>query len=152
MYRPNGRYWYTWGISTYQSILSGWLVDCRFEDWRALVAMLLTVPPGIPGLAKAITPSIPAGGTTHLYVSDLTTITLQLGIISTIRMMLQDIAFIFGCVAGGAIYWILSFIFPAQGTFVEETISELDVDSIGSREVTVDDKPSEEYDVKLEKA
>ncbi|GJJ10464.1 hypothetical protein Clacol_004690 [Clathrus columnatus] len=54
MYQPHGRYWYTYGI-----------------NWRALVAMLLTVPPMLPGLAQAITPSVLAGGTAHLYVSVL---------------------------------------------------------------------------------
>ncbi|KAF8586429.1 cytosine-purine permease [Ramaria rubella] len=85
MYRPHGRYWYTWGI-----------------NWRALVAMLLTVPPMIPGLANAITPSLQVGATLHLY----------------------DINFLFGSTAGAAIYLVLSYLFPAKETFVNKAVSE----------------------------
>lgn len=90
MYRPHGRYWYTYGI-----------------NWRALIAMLLTVPPMLPGLAQAITPSVIAGGTAHLY----------------------DISFLFGCFGGAGVYLLLSFLFPARETFLDEAILPPDDES-----------------------
>ncbi|KAF8517347.1 NCS1 nucleoside transporter family [Gautieria morchelliformis] len=105
MYHPHGRYWYTWGI-----------------NWRALVAMLLTVPPMIPGLAQAITPSLKTGNTIRLY----------------------DISFFFGCFAGAAIFLTLSYLFPAQETFVAKTISVLEADGASSKQITMDDKTSDE--------
>ncbi|KAF8517332.1 cytosine-purine permease [Gautieria morchelliformis] len=105
MYKPHGRYWYTWGI-----------------NWRALVAMLLTVPPMIPGLAQAITPSIRTGNTIRLY----------------------DISFLFGCFAGASIFLALSYLFPAQETFVDNTISVLEADGASSKQITMDDKTSDE--------
>lgn len=46
-------------------------VNCHLssKDWRALVAMLLTVPPMLPGLATAITPTLRTRNAIHLYVS-----------------------------------------------------------------------------------
>jgi nucleobase:cation symporter-1, NCS1 family len=70
MYRPYARYWYTYGISTHFIVLLLGCYPCGFNiDWRALAAMLLTVPPMLPGLASAITPSINVGRAYHLYVS-----------------------------------------------------------------------------------
>ena len=62
--------------------------------------------------------------------------------------MLQDISFLFGCFGGAAIYWTLSYLFPAQETFIQETIFDLEVDGSSSREVTTDDKTStKEYTI-----
>jgi len=109
MYRPYGRYWYDYGI-----------------NWRALVAMLLTVPPMIPGLAQAITPSIKAAGTGHLY----------------------DISFLFGCFGGGSIFLFLSYVFPARETFMDKAILAEDVpNNSENKQVSEDDKGSDDYNV-----
>ena len=50
MYDPHGRYSYWKGI-----------------NWRALVALLVSVPPTIPGLAAAINASITLGPVRHMF-------------------------------------------------------------------------------------
>jgi nucleobase:cation symporter-1, NCS1 family len=119
------------------------------KDWRALVAMLLTVPPMIPGLAQAITPSLKTGNTIRLYVSGGFPCSPPLQSVSTI---IQDISFLFGCFAGASIFLALSFLFPAQETFVDKTISVLEADVASSKQITIDDKTSEEEYARESKA
>ncbi|KIJ54565.1 hypothetical protein M422DRAFT_152716 [Sphaerobolus stellatus SS14] len=115
MYRPHGRYWYTSGI-----------------NWRALAAMVIVIPPMLPGLANAITPNagIKAAGTTHLY----------------------DISFLFGCFGGIFIYLFLSYMWPAKETFVDEAITSdnyvpeiQEAKESNEGKTSVDEKNSDDY-------
>jgi len=81
MYNRLGRYQYWNGI-----------------NWRAVVALLFSVTPSLPGLAASINPNIKVGDASKLF----------------------DIAWIYGFTTAAAIYWALSALFPAKETFLEE--------------------------------
>ncbi|KAI9573862.1 NCS1 nucleoside transporter family [Boletus coccyginus] len=84
MYDPNGRYRYTGGF-----------------NWRAVLAMLVTVVPTFPGLVNSISPAINVGYAGHLF----------------------DIAWMYGFLVSCVVYYVTSVLFPAQETFVEKLIS-----------------------------
>ncbi|THG96210.1 hypothetical protein EW026_g5587 [Hermanssonia centrifuga] len=83
MYRPHGRYRYTYGF-----------------NWRAVLAILLSVPPTMPGLINSINPKIPVGGATFLF----------------------DIAWIFGFTVASGVYYVSSTLFPAKETYLDQAI------------------------------
>ncbi|TBU57108.1 NCS1 nucleoside transporter family [Dichomitus squalens] len=85
MYRPYGRYWYTYGF-----------------NWRAVVTILVAVPPNIPGLIAVINPAVRIGGTFKLF----------------------DFAWLFGFFASLVVYSVLSLMFPARETFIGEAITD----------------------------
>lgn len=41
--------------------------SARTQNWRAALALLISVPPNLPGLINSITPAIKVGGTVHLF-------------------------------------------------------------------------------------
>ncbi|KAG2356905.1 NCS1 nucleoside transporter family [Suillus spraguei] len=88
MYDPLGRYRYTGGF-----------------NWRAVLAMMVTVGPTLPGLINSINPSIKIGYATHLF----------------------DIAWMYGFVVASLVYYVASYLFPAHGTYVDGLISADDV-------------------------
>ncbi|KAJ6531800.1 permease for cytosine/purines, uracil, thiamine, allantoin-domain-containing protein [Mycena capillaripes] len=96
MYDPHGRYQYWNGI-----------------NWRAVVALLFSVTPSLPGLAASINPRIKVGNASNLF----------------------DIAWLYGFFTAGVIYWALSTLFPATETYLEsprlgkERDSSLDAES-----------------------
>ena len=49
LYEPHGRYRYTYGV-----------------NWRALVALIVSVTPQLPGLINAVNPAIPIGDAKYL--------------------------------------------------------------------------------------
>ncbi|KXN86686.1 hypothetical protein AN958_09770 [Leucoagaricus sp. SymC.cos] len=83
MYDPRGRYRYWNGI-----------------NWKALVALILSITPNLPGLIHNINPDIGVGNASYLF----------------------NISWIFGFSVAGASYWILSASFPSADTFVDRTI------------------------------
>jgi len=83
MYDPYGRYRYWKGI-----------------NWRAATALLLSIPPALPGLINNINPRIPAGNASFLF----------------------DIAWLFGFFSASFVYLVLSKAFPARETFMEEPV------------------------------
>ncbi|KAG9311061.1 cytosine-purine [Chiua virens] len=83
MYDPHGRYRYIGGF-----------------NWRAVLAVLVTVGPTFPGLINAINPTIDVGHVTRLF----------------------DIAWLYGFVVASTVYYITSVFFPARETFVEKPI------------------------------
>ncbi|KAF9238340.1 permease for cytosine/purines, uracil, thiamine, allantoin-domain-containing protein [Melanogaster broomeanus] len=89
MYDPNGRYRYTGGF-----------------NWRAVLAMLVTVVPTLPGLVNSINPAINVGYATRLF----------------------DIAWMYGFVVSCILYYTTSVLFPARETFVDKLISADDAD------------------------
>ena len=102
--------------------------------------MLITVPPMLPGLANAITPSIPTGGAVHLYVRfNFSSPSKR----SVDTLSEQDISFLFGCFAGSTIFLVLSYLFPAQESFVEETKLAFGDDHPETKQACDNDKTSE---------
>jgi NCS1 family nucleobase:cation symporter-1 len=79
LYRPQGRYHYYAGV-----------------NWRAIVAMLCSVGPAMPGLAKNISPSLDIGGAQ--YVADL--------------------VWYYGFLVSSFVYIAVSKIWPAEETLV----------------------------------
>lgn len=88
MYDPSGRYRYTGGF-----------------NWRAVLAMIVTVGPTLPGLINSIDPTIKIGYATRLF----------------------DIAWMYGFVVASLVYYVTSYLFPAHDTYVDGLISADDV-------------------------
>ncbi|KAL4071571.1 permease for cytosine/purines, uracil, thiamine, allantoin-domain-containing protein [Scleroderma yunnanense] len=84
MYDPSGRYRYINGF-----------------NWRAVLAILVTVGPTIPGLIHSINPAVKVGNAMHLF----------------------DIAWMYGFFVSSIVYYLASVLFPAQETFVDRLIS-----------------------------
>ncbi|ETW79909.1 nucleobase cation symporter [Heterobasidion irregulare TC 32-1] len=100
MYRPHGRYRYNYGV-----------------NWRALAALVVSVPPNLPGLIHSINPSIPAGGAVYLF----------------------DIAYILGFTLASSVYYVLSTLFPAKETMLDRAIIEDETPADHEGSVSVDD-------------
>ncbi|KAH9477024.1 putative permease [Psilocybe cubensis] len=90
MYDPHGRYRYWNGI-----------------NWRAAVALLVSITPTLPGLINNINPKIPVGNASFLF----------------------NIAWIYGFFCGGGVYLVLSKAFPAHETFMDHAILGEEVDA-----------------------
>ncbi|KAI6019475.1 NCS1 nucleoside transporter family [Pisolithus microcarpus] len=84
MYDPYGRYRYAHGF-----------------NWRAVLAILVTVGPTMPGLINSINPAVHIGNAIHLF----------------------DIAWMYGFVVASVVYYVTSVVFPARETYVEKLIS-----------------------------
>jgi nucleobase:cation symporter-1, NCS1 family len=85
LYRRHGRYRYHGGV-----------------NWRAAVAFLISVVPNLPGMAHAVTPSIPVGTIGDIY----------------------DINYIWGFSSAFLVYCVLSHFWPATETLLDATITE----------------------------
>ncbi|KAI0703798.1 NCS1 nucleoside transporter family [Cytidiella melzeri] len=83
MYNPHGRYRYSAGF-----------------NWRAVLAIVVSVGPTLPGLINSINPKIVVRGDANLF----------------------DISWIFGFTTASVVYYLASAFFPAKETFVEEAI------------------------------
>ncbi|CCO26301.1 putative permease C1683,05 [Rhizoctonia solani AG-1 IB] len=85
LYDPKGRYRYTGGV-----------------NWRALLALCVSVPPNLPGLIHSINPKIDVGlGGQHLF----------------------SIAWLLGFSLAGVTYYVTSMLFPPRETMIEELIT-----------------------------
>ncbi|KAB5588678.1 Permease, cytosine/purine, uracil, thiamine, allantoin family protein [Ceratobasidium theobromae] len=107
LYDPKGRYKYTAGV-----------------NWRALLALLVAVPPNLPGLIHSINPNIRVGmGAQHLF----------------------SIAWLLGFSLAGATYFIASKIFPPVDSMVDELITGDDHNGVqhNSSDHTNDEKSSD---------
>ncbi|KAI0747193.1 NCS1 nucleoside transporter family [Daedaleopsis nitida] len=101
MYTPHGRYRYTYGT-----------------NWRALLTMLLAIPPNIPGLIASINPAVEISGAYKVF----------------------SFAWLFGFFVSLCVYSALSLVFPAKETFVGEGSRDSDL-----KEDELDDKQYSEY-------
>ncbi|TBU38119.1 NCS1 nucleoside transporter family [Dichomitus squalens] len=111
MYRPHGRYRYTYGF-----------------NWRAVVAILLSVPPNMPGLISSINPKIAVGGAMKIF----------------------DFAWIFGFTVALTVYSVLSLAFPAKDTFLAEAITSEDADeNVESEQSSHIEKKGVDEDIKV---
>ncbi|KAH9064377.1 NCS1 nucleoside transporter family [Lactarius vividus] len=94
MYRPHGRYRYTYGV-----------------NWRAAAAMLVSVPPTLPGLIHRINPSVHIGMWTRLF----------------------DIAYLFGFALASTVYFVLSKMFPPNEMTLDCAMVDLEIPSSDGR-------------------
>ncbi|EJD55098.1 cytosine-purine permease [Auricularia subglabra TFB-10046 SS5] len=101
LYRPHGRYRYTGGI-----------------NWRAGVALLVAVPPNLPGLVSAINPKINVGGGIYLF----------------------NIAYILGFTLAATVYWLLSVWKPAQETMLDRAVFSDRDDVTDDNEIIIADE------------
>jgi len=85
LYKPKGRYRYYGGF-----------------NWRAVLALIVSVPPNLPGLINAINPKINVHGGIYPY----------------------DIAWLLGFTLAGGVYSITSFVWPPAGVFIPEAIHD----------------------------
>ena len=107
MYEPHGRYSYWKGI-----------------NWRALVALLVSVPPTIPGLAAAINASITLGPVRHMFdIAWLYGVSASCFLRVYERLLTRLTQFF----TAGVFYWSLSALFPAKETFMPAIILDRDV-------------------------
>ncbi|KDQ12361.1 hypothetical protein BOTBODRAFT_176584 [Botryobasidium botryosum FD-172 SS1] len=86
LYQPHGRYRYTKGF-----------------NWRAVLAMVVSVPPNLPGLINTINPSIYVGAGQQIY----------------------SLAYIVGFFLAGGTYAMASYLFPAENTVIDAPILSL---------------------------
>jgi len=105
LYNPHGIYRYTAGI-----------------NWRAMAALIVSIPPNLPGLINAINPVIPVGGGVYPY----------------------DISWLLGFFLAAVTYYIVCKIFPPTSTFVAETISGEEEEQTPSTPTERDEKASDE--------
>ncbi|KAK4209184.1 putative uracil permease [Rhypophila decipiens] len=109
LYEPHGRYRFTYGV-----------------NWRALVALLASVTPQLPGMINAVNLEIPIGGIKYL----------------------TNFNWYFGIVLCMAIHVGLSLLFPAHETLCSELIEGLGADEVSAGGSSVNEIESEEKGVK----
>jgi len=67
MYRPHGRYRYTYGVVSFPHSVVLLIPDKRPQNWRAALAMIVSVPFTLPGLVHSINTNIHVGIGTRLF-------------------------------------------------------------------------------------
>ncbi|KAF1813557.1 putative uracil permease [Eremomyces bilateralis CBS 781.70] len=87
LYQPQGRYRYDYGI-----------------NWRALVALMCSIVPALPGLAKNVNPDVKIGGAEYL----------------------NNFSWYYGIVVAFVVYSGLSLIWPAREALVPRMIESID--------------------------
>ncbi|KAF8682940.1 cytosine-purine permease [Rhizoctonia solani] len=111
LYDPKGRYRYVGGV-----------------NWRALLALCVSVPPNLPGLIHSINPKIDVGlGGQHLF----------------------SIAWLLGFSLAGVTYFITSTLFPPRETMVDELITGDDQTSQSNDLENVTDEKHSDVKVKV---
>jgi NCS1 family nucleobase:cation symporter-1 len=85
LYRPHARYAYTKGV-----------------NWRAAVALVVSVAPNMPGMINAVNPKIDIGGASYIY----------------------DVNYFWGFTSAAVLYTALSWLFPARETLIEHAIHD----------------------------
>lgn len=140
MYRPHGRYWYTCGIS-----MSGlgyfptkYLLDIfRLEGARCDAYHRA---PDVAGPCQCYHPfnsdrrRCPSLRSLQFFSPSKRSVD---------TLSEQDISFLFGCFAGSTIFLVLSYLFPAQESFVEETKLAFGDDHPETKQACDNDKTSE---------
>jgi nucleobase:cation symporter-1, NCS1 family len=104
MYNPNGRYKYSFGIvspvqqESPRKLYSHSPLAFIIQNWRAALALVVAVPPLLPGLINSINPKVPIGGASHLF----------------------NVAWLFGFFVASGVYTAASLVFPAKETFLTD--------------------------------
>ncbi|KAI0031533.1 cytosine-purine permease [Vararia minispora EC-137] len=108
MYDPKGAYRYMGGF-----------------NWHCVVALLISVSPGIPGLANAVNPSINVGKALHIY----------------------QMSALYGFFAAMAVYYTLSMLFPDKKTFfLERPVIRCDIEAPTEDEHASYDEAEKKWD------
>lgn len=92
------------------------------KNWRAVLAILVTVVPTFPGLVNSINPSITIGYASHLFdIAWMYGVRYESLLVFCVRSpnLLLTPQFVVSCV----VYYTTSVLFPARVTFVEKLIS-----------------------------
>ncbi|KAL5478736.1 hypothetical protein ACEPAI_2013 [Sanghuangporus weigelae] len=84
MYSPRGRYRYSYGV-----------------NWRAALAMLISISPNMPGLIHSININIRVGNIVHIF----------------------DFAWLFGFFSASIVYYVASMLFPAREAMLDTSIT-----------------------------
>ncbi|RDW85107.1 hypothetical protein BP6252_02697 [Coleophoma cylindrospora] len=114
LYRPYARYRFHAGF-----------------NWRAIVAIIVSVGPNMPGMVYAVNSKVPIGGAIYIY----------------------DMNFLYGFFSAFGTYCVLSFIWPAKETLLQSCIySDEDVIEGQHRDVSVDGDSGPQKDIAQEKA
>ncbi|KAF9815809.1 hypothetical protein IEO21_04321 [Rhodonia placenta] len=109
MYRPHGRYRYMYGF-----------------NWRAVLAILCSVPPLFPGWINSINTDINPGRVARLF----------------------NFAWIYGFTVASTVYFVTSSLFPARETYIPEAILPDDAEDASQTSDAEDDKKSIQAEVK----
>ncbi|EED86020.1 predicted protein [Postia placenta Mad-698-R] len=109
MYRPHGRYRYMYGF-----------------NWRAVLAILCSVPPLFPGWINSINTDINPGRVARLF----------------------NFAWIYGFTVASTVYFVTSSLFPARETYIPEAILPDDAEDASQTSDAEDDKKSVQAEVK----
>ena len=125
MYDPNGRYRYSFGVVSLlppvrrlpSAVFTSYF---RFrQNWRAALAIIIAVPPLLPGLMNSINTKIYIGGASHLF----------------------NIAWLFGFFVASGVYTAASLLFPAKETFLTDgEVEDLDGEQFDEIELRVAEK------------
>jgi len=127
MYDPNGRYRYTYGVVSLFSPpptqqkhhFTHATLPPSAQNWRAALAMIIAIPPLLPGLINSINPKIYIGGASYLF----------------------NIAWLFGFFVASGVYTTASLLFPAKETFLtDDEVKSLHEERVGQVEVEVEEK------------
>ena len=130
MYNLDGRYRYVFGIASpfYPSMTiqpplrSHPAFLLPIQNWRAALALIIAVPPLLPGLINSINPTIPIGGASHLF----------------------DIAWLFGFFFASGVYTAASVVFPAKEMFLtDEDVKDIREKHVGEVGVGVEKEKGE---------
>lgn len=111
MYRPHGRYRYQYGV-----------------NWRAAAAMIVSVPPTMPGLINSINTNIHVGVSTRLF----------------------DIAYLLGFSLALTVYFMLSMFFPAHETMLDHAILEQETLPDNGNFSGSDEKKVDDYQIRID--
>ena len=119
MYDPHGRYRYNSGVVSLFLTTKFPSLESHFrfpQNWRAALAMIIAVPPLLPGLINSINPSISIGGASYLF----------------------NVAWLFGFFVALGVYTTASLLFPAKETFLtDDEVADLREEQV-EREVEVE--------------
>ena len=119
MYDPHGRYRYKSGVVclflTPSTNLHSLIPHFRYpQNWRAALAMIIAVPPLLPGLINSINPSIYIGGASYLF----------------------NVAWLFGFFVALGVYTAASLLLPAKETFLtDDEVTDLREEQVEGAEV-----------------
>lgn len=151
MYDPRGRYRYWNGIASrfYLFIASGNHAHqpLSIQNWRALLALICSVVPNLPGLIGDVNSSISVGGAAHLYdFAWMYGVRVGSFLLCTTRLTLCSSTQFF---SASFVFYVTSTLFPAKETYMDEAIlGDLILPTISQSSQVSFDKPLEDEKVK----
>lgn len=133
MYRPHGRYRYTYGVASFsesRSYVSVLDHQCS-QNWRAAAAMIVSVPLTLPGLIHSINDKIHVDvvGTRLFDIAYLLGVSVVLPrfLVTCWRSLVPaDVHWHWQFALASTVYFTLSNLFPAHDTMLDHAILEPD--------------------------